>query len=100
MEKAKAQESFVEEDSDVIQIARKTLHMLEAEENMAKTRAEVAEELSKAVQAEDQRRLLAAITAADAAGFTSSEAEIGAAFCRSPLPGKGSDACEPELALP
>ena len=35
--------------------------------------SEYREELSRAVQGEDQRRLLAAITAADAAGFTSTE---------------------------
>lgn len=68
-----AKENSVEEDCEVMEIARQTLSILEAEETMAKTRADVAEELSKAVQGEDQRRLLAAITAADAAGFTSSE---------------------------
>eukprot|EP00434_Breviolum_minutum_P022644 symbB.v1.2.019981.t1/scaffold1654.1/size107508/6 len=68
-----AKESQVEDDCEVMQIARQTMIILEAEETMAKTRAEVAEELSRAVQGEDQRRLLAAITAADAAGFTSTE---------------------------
>jgi len=68
-----AKESQVEDDCEVMQIARQTMTILEAEETMAKTRAEVAEELSRAVQGEDQRRLLAAITAADAAGFTSTE---------------------------
>ncbi|CAE7737374.1 ATP4A [Symbiodinium pilosum] len=70
MEDAKA---VIEPNSEVIEIAQKTLSMLEAEETMAKTRSEVAEELARAVQGEDQRRLLAALTAADAAGFTISE---------------------------
>lgn len=68
-----AQECRVEDDCVVMEIARQTMSVLEAEETMAKTRAEVAEELSEAVQGEDQRRMLAAITAADAAGFTCSE---------------------------
>ena len=120
---------MLEQSSEVIEIAQKTVSMLEvgsphviacrpfcpvdgrkqAEETMAKTRAEVAEdlmaacpssprlelaqELARAVHGEapcmaicrkrlcapqlkDQRRLLAALTAADAAGFTSSEAAV------------------------
>ncbi|CAE7657498.1 ATP4A [Symbiodinium sp. CCMP2592] len=70
MEDAKV---VLEQNSEVIEIAQKTVSMLEAEETMAKTRAEVAEELTRSVHGEDQRRLIAALTAADAAGFTSSE---------------------------
>mmetsp|Transcript_40448 Transcript_40448/g.93926 ORF Transcript_40448/g.93926 Transcript_40448/m.93926 type:complete len:840 (+) Transcript_40448:53-2572(+) len=70
MEDAKA---VMEADSEVLEIAQKTVSMIEAEETMVKTRTEVAEELARAVQGEDQRRLVAALTAADAAGFTSSE---------------------------
>ncbi|CAE8609102.1 unnamed protein product, partial [Polarella glacialis] len=62
------------EDSDKgVHAAREVLKALEAQERHSKARAEASEELRRAAQGEDQRRLIAALEGADAASIAGPE---------------------------